>query len=95
MVKNRNRGLVQLILAIIIDIYLWAKVPSWEKMVLDVISGNPSPINIFGSYWIHIVDFLLRHWEFISILVLMESIYAIITNCNLVADSLNEIKNAF
>jgi len=91
----KNRGLVQLILMIIIDVYLWANAPSFEKTILEVIAGNPSPMNAFGPYWIHIAYFLLKHWEFISILILMESIYAIITNRNLVADSLNEIKSAF
>ena len=71
--KNRNRGLTQLIITILISIYLWAKVPSWEKMILEIIVGNPSSINQFGSYWIKIVYFLLQNWEIISFIILIEN----------------------
>ncbi len=92
MKKKQKKGTIQLIITLVISIYLWVKVPSWEKMILDIIAKTPDAMNSFGSYWIKIVYFLIQHWEFISVIILFDSLYTIIYNKYLIDDIIKEIK---
>jgi hypothetical protein len=89
--NSQKRGLIQLIITIFLSIYLWVNVPSWEKEILVVIASDPNSLNHFGSYWNNIVLFLLNNWEFISLLILIESLYALILNRNLFDDIIKEL----
>ncbi len=86
-VKNYQvRGFIQLLISVILTIFLWLQVPSWEVKLLSIIASDPNSLNIFGGFWIHIVLFLLNYWEIISFLVLIESLYEIILNRSMVRD---------
>ena len=91
MKKKQKRGLIQLLITIFMSIYLWVKIPFWEKMILDIIAEDPTAMNHFGSYWVKIVYFLIQYWELISIIVFFESLYATIYNCNLIKDFLKSM----
>jgi len=90
--KKQKRGIIQLTITILLSIYLWVKVPSWEKMILEIIAKDPNAMSHFGNYWIKIVYFLVQYWELISFIILLESLYAIIYNRNLIPDIVKEIK---
>jgi len=92
MKKKQKRGLTQLIITLGVSVYLWIKIPSWEKMILDIIAKDPTAMSHFGNYWIKIVYFLIHYWELISIVILFESLYAIICNRNFIDDFVKEIK---
>lgn len=87
MARHRKRGVIQ----VIITIFLWANVPSWEKMVLEIINNDPGKM---AWFWIEIARFLLRNWVIISIIILAESLYAIIENRNLVRDIVTWVSEA-
>jgi hypothetical protein len=90
MPKHKERGIVQAI----VTIMLWIKFPSWEQSVLKIITDDSDKISHFGNFWKDIVHFLLNHWEFISLIILCESVYAIITGKNLIYVFLKELKKA-
>jgi len=80
------RGTIQVIADVIISIFLWFKMPSWEKPILEIISKDQNAFTVFGSYWNNVVQFLLNYWEIISIVILLEGLYAIIYDRNLISD---------
>ena len=89
--KKQKRGVIQLIVTIFLSIYFWINVPSWEKMILEIIAKDPNALSHFGNYWIKIVYFLIQYWELISFVILLESLYAIIYNREFISDIIKEI----
>mgnify|MGYP003964259025 CR=1 FL=1 len=61
-------------------------------MILEIIAKDPNALSHFGNYWIKIVYFLIQYWELISFIILLESLYAIIYNRDLIPDIIKEIK---
>jgi hypothetical protein len=90
--KKQKRGVIQLTITILLSIYFWVQVPFWEKMILEIIAKDPNAMSHFGNYWIKIVYFLIQYWELISFIILLESLYAIIYNRDLIPDIVKEIK---
>ena len=90
--KNRNRGIVQIVIEVLIIIYFWIKIPDWEPIILELINKEPNSLSVFGNFWNDIVWLFLKGWPIISFILLLESLYAIIENRNFVADVINWIK---
>lgn len=92
MIKNQKKNIGQLIIEIIIIIYLYVNIPSWEKNILEVISSNPEPLRTFNGFWNNLILFLLSIWEIIAFIIVIELLYKMIFNRNLLGDILKGIK---
>ena len=87
--------MIGLTITLFLSVYLWAKVPSWEKRIFEIISSDQNSFQHFGTYGNDIVLFLLNYWEIISFIILIESLYAMVYNRELVNDVIKEIRKLF
>jgi hypothetical protein len=92
MKKKQKKGYIHLIITIFLSIFLFVKMPSWEIIILEIIAKDPNAMSHFGSYWIKIVYFLIKNWIYISLMILIESLYLIIFNRDLISDIVKKIK---